>query len=406
MFNVTIIRARDILKYLLTVGLIVLCIYIINKNINIKKKDNDISFNIKKNFEIKVEEYSKFLINSNLKQLEYINKLEKNSKNENSILEDESLLEDDETNINDFMSYLLSLELGITNFKENDFNTNTEIVNDDKDTNTDTDTENNLDKEIIEFASTDVKTQITTTNPISEKYTQENNNVKIKNETNFELTNEILDYSNLDINKKNIIIFHTHTCESYKKTKEFTYEETGNYRTTNLNYSVARVGDELEKYLKAYGFNVLHDKTYHDYPSYTGSYSRSLRTVNNLLKEMNSDIIIDLHRDAIGSNENYDPTVKIGNDNAAQIMFVIGSNGGGLDHPNWQSNLKFAAKIQEKSNELYPGFCKPIIFRNSRYNQHLGKAACIIEVGATGNTLDQCLNSMKYLSEVLNEALN
>ena len=41
----------------------------------------------------------------------------------------------------------------------------------------------------------------------------------------------------------------------------------------------------------------------------------------------------------------------------------------------------------------------------SRYNQHTGKYANIIEVGATGNTLEQCLNSMKYLAAVMNEVL-
>ena len=400
MFNVTVIRIKDVLRYLLTFSLIVLFIYIINKTL--KNNENDFSVNIGKNIEAKIARYSAQLININLPQLEYTNKLENKSINKNSILEDEYLTEEAELRDNNLMSYLLNLELGMNKFEEKNMEINTQK------TNTDTDTYDNTDEETenIEFASTNVTTQVTTTSPISEKYTQENYNVKIKNETNFELTSEILDYRNLDINKKNIIIFHTHTCESYKQSSKYQYTETGNYRTTDLNYSVARVGDELEKYLKAYGFNVLHDKTYHDYPTYTGSYSRSLKTVKNLLEQMNSDIIIDLHRDAIGSNENYDPTVKIGDDYAAQIMFVMGSNGGGLDHPNWQSNLKFATQIQEKANELYPGFCKPIIFRNSRYNQHLGKAACIIEVGATGNTLDQCLNSMKYLSEVINLALN
>ena len=42
----------------------------------------------------------------------------------------------------------------------------------------------------------------------------------------------------------------------------------------------------------------------------------------------------------------------------------------------------------------------------SRYNQHTGKYANIIEVGATGNTLEQCLTSMKYLSAVMNEVIN
>ena len=64
-------------------------------------------------------------------------------------------------------------------------------------------------------------------------------------------------------------------------------------------------------------------------------------------------------------------------------MFVMGSDGGGLSHPNWQQNLKFAIKIQEKANEMYPGLCRPIILRNSRYNQNLTNKAGIIEVGAT-----------------------
>ncbi len=179
----------------------------------------------------------------------------------------------------------------------------------------------------------------------------------------------------------------------------------GNYRTTDLNYSVSRVGDELENNLTNFGFKVKHNTTFHDYPAYTGSYNRSLSTVQNILKDFSSDIIIDLHRDAIGSNSNYAPIVKIGDDVAAQVMFVMGTDGGGLSHPNWNLNLKFAMKIQKKANELYPGLFKPLILRNSRYNQHLGKAACIIEVGATGNTLDQTLVSMKYLANVFKESL-
>lgn len=71
-----------------------------------------------------------------------------------------------------------------------------------------------------------------------------------------------------------------------------------------------------------------------------------------------------------------------------------------VEHPNWQKNLQFAVKVQKKANELYPGLFRPILLRNSRYNQQLGKAACIIEVGATGNTLEQSMASMKYLARV------
>lgn len=183
----------------------------------------------------------------------------------------------------------------------------------------------------------------------------------------------------------------------------YEYEATGNYRTTDLNYSVARVGTELTNYLKEKGFNVTHNTTYHDYPAYSGSYARSLNTLEGLLEGKNTQLVFDLHRDAVGSSNEYAPTIKINDNYVAQIMFVIGTNGGGLEHPNWVQNLKIAVKIQEKANEMYPGLFRPIIIRNSRYNQHLTNGSSIIEVGATGNTMEQCILSMQCLSNVLAE---
>ena len=178
--------------------------------------------------------------------------------------------------------------------------------------------------------------------------------VKIKNTSNHELTDDILNFDNITVDKSNIIIFHTHTCESYTPTENFSYTASGNFRTIDLNYSVARVGDSLSEQLTSYGYNVVHDKTFHDYPSYNGSYGRSLETVKNLLNTSpKCDIIIDLHRDAI-ADSTYAPSVKIGDEIVSQLMFVIGTDGGGLEHPNWQENLKFAIKVQAKANELYP----------------------------------------------------
>lgn len=255
-------------------------------------------------------------------------------------------------------------------------------------------------EEIVE-AQTGVTTEVLPSN-IPDKATCEIFGVKLRSECDYNLEAEITDLD-AHFNKNDILIFHTHTCESYTPTEQYQYESTGNYRTTDLNYTVSRVGDELEKYLTNYGYSVVHDKSYHDYPAYNGSYNRSLVTVKKLLEQYtNTDIVIDLHRDAIGDNS-YAPKIKIGDDYCARIMFVIGTDGGGLSHDNWRNNLKFAMKVVQKGNELYPGFFKPIIVRNSRYNHHLADAACIIEVGATGNTLEECLNSMKYLAKIYNE---
>lgn len=237
---------------------------------------------------------------------------------------------------------------------------------------------------------------------VNPRYTDEYNGVFINNGTNYQLTQEMLT-PDVEVNKNKVVIYHTHTCESYTPTEQYQYTASGNFRTIDLNFSVSRVGDELEKWLSTYGCTVIHDRTYHDYPAYNGSYSRSLVTAQNVLStNQDADIVIDLHRDAI-ADETYGPRVKIGDEYVSQLMFVIGTDGANSAHTNWLQNLKFAIKVQQKANELYPGLFKPIILRNSEYNQHVAKAACIIEVGSTGNTLEESMGAMKYLARIIEE---
>ena len=385
MFNVTIINAKkSIIRIAIIIGIIIV-LFSLTKMIN-KFKTNEI-------LRINISEELVRCLNSEIPAIASTNYISNNK-----------IKEDKEEYEETFAGKILNIELArvsqIEQFPIEQAKDENQIeeTNDNNEQNA----ENKNEETQVAAVSTDIETQVVTQNPIKENSNVEINGVKIKNETDFEINDSIIN-TELDINKENITIFHTHTCESYTPTEQYNYQQTGNFRTTDLNYSVARVGDELTNHLMGYGFNVIHDKTYHDYPAYTGSYTRSKTTVENILKSNPSDIIIDLHRDAIGSKSNYDPSVKIGDDTAAQLMFVIGTNGGGLYHPNWQSNLKFAIELQQKANEIYPGLFKTMIVRNSRYNQHLGKAACIIEVGATGNTLEQCMNSMKYLAKVFEE---
>ena len=137
------------------------------------------------------------------------------------------------------------------------------------------------EEEKIEEAKTGIGTEIISGGNINNKYTNEYNGVQIKNESKYELTEDMLTPNiNLE-NKKDIIIYHTHTCESYTQSAGFEYTPSGNFRTTDLNFSVVRVGRELKNRLTNYGFNVVHNETYHDYPAYSGSYNRSLTSVKN-----------------------------------------------------------------------------------------------------------------------------
>lgn len=249
------------------------------------------------------------------------------------------------------------------------------------------------------------ETKVINENNIAEKYTNKYQDIKINNQTSYDISSILQNASYSFKESKKAIIYHTHTCESYTPTENYNYSMTDSYRTTNLNFTVARVGDELALQLQRYGFDVIHNKTYHDYPSYNGSYGRSLETLENILSQNNdAEIVIDLHRDAVGSKSNYAPSVQIGDEICAQVMFVVGTDGSGLAHDNWRENLQYAIKVQSIADELYPGLFRPIILRDARYNQHLTTASTIMEVGATGNTLEQCLASMKYIANVLYKA--
>ena len=205
----------------------------------------------------------------------------------------------------------------------------------------------------IEQAEENVKTEAVSNN-VNPRYNYDYNGIKIYNSTKYKLTNEMLDISNFSVNKDKILIYHTHTCESYTPTEKYNYQQTGNFRTTDLNFSVARVGEELKKQLESYNIKVIQNKTYHDYPSYNGSYSRSLTTANNMLNEnKDADIVIDLHRDAI-ADSSYAPKVKIGDEYVSQMMFVIGTDIANSANSHWNENLKFAVKVQQKANEMYP----------------------------------------------------
>lgn len=151
---------------------------------------------------------------------------------------------------------------------------------------------------------------------------------------------------------------------------------------------------------------MIHNATVHNQPSDTGAYGRSLNTATNILKSYPSiKIVLDIHRDGLGESK-LRVASKINGKDTAKIMFVVGTDGTGLEHPNWRENLKLALKLQQKLNEKYPGITRPVYMSRNRYNQHLTNGSLIVEIGGDGNTINECLESAKYLAEVLNEVIN
>ena len=225
-------------------------------------------------------------------------------------------------------------------------------------------------------------------------------NVVISNHSKLTLDlDELKNASNCEINDKtNFLLFHTHTSETYTINKE---EYSDYYRTQNEEYNMLSVGYVLKENLISKGYNCIHERKVHDYPSYNGAYKSSLESVKKCLESDKFDLIIDIHRDAVASNSNFRPTVEINGESVAKLMFVVGTNAAGLEHDNWMENLKLAIMIQNRAEEMYPGLFRELHLSDSRYNQQVSDGALILEVGATGNTLEEAQKAMKYFAEVI-----
>lgn len=197
-----------------------------------------------------------------------------------------------------------------------------------------------------------------------------------------------------------VLILHSHATESYTKTEK--YKENAPYRTLNKKYNMVSVGDQIAEILKENGIAVIHDRTLHDQPSYSDSYVNTREAAKKYLEKYPSiQLVLDIHRDsaedASGNQIGYTVSSKKGD--AAQLMLVVGSDAGGLRHPDWQSNMALAVKLHARLEQLCSGICRPISFCSQRFNQDLSPGAILIEVGAAGNTRQEALIAADYLAQ-------
>ena len=203
-----------------------------------------------------------------------------------------------------------------------------------------------------------------------------------------------------------VLILHTHGSEAYTMPPGQEYEPSGESRTTDCAYNVVRVGDELARTLEEAGIGVVHDPSLYDYPEYSGAYGRSLTAAERAMEEYPSiSLVLDIHRDAISDADGspYKVVSGVAGVNAAQMSFIIGTDGGGLEHEGWRENLKLAAALQQRLTEDYPTLMRPVSVRNSRYNQHVSPGALLVEMGAAGNSLDEALLSARLLGQAIGQ---
>ncbi len=282
------------------------------------------------------------------------------------------------------------------------------------DTSTPEDVEAIMQKAVSVYASLDKSGKIEETTFTKSSANSVYKNVAVNNKTEtkkINVKNELNKKASLGKITKNepyILIYHTHTTEGYELLDKGWYSDEYNSRTKDGDKTVVRVGEEIAERLEMSGFKVVHDKTIHD-SSYNGAYSRSLKTVEKILKENPSIVItLDVHRDAIqyDSGTKCKPTAVINGKKAAQIMIITGAEEGDIsDYSDWNKNLTFALKLQEKAEENFQGLMRPVFFCQRKYNMNVTPCSLLLEMGTDANTLDEAVYSGRLIGEALSELL-
>ena len=197
-----------------------------------------------------------------------------------------------------------------------------------------------------------------------------------------------------------VLIFHSHTCESYENTEGYTASDP--YRTRDENYNMISIGKHLAQCLQERGIGVIHDTTVHDYPSYNDAYSLSRETVKQYLETYPSiSLVLDIHRDAYedASGNQASDTITVDGKEAARLMIVAGTNAGGYTHTAWRENLSVAVKLHTVLEKKYPGLCRDLTMRSYYFNQDLSPGALLVEVGTAGDTRQEALYAAELLAD-------
>ena len=231
--------------------------------------------------------------------------------------------------------------------------------------------------------------------------------LEIRNETDYEV-----DFTQLPALEEGqdftadgpvILLMHTHGSESYED------PETGVYRTQDPEKSVIAVAEQMKAILEQRGYQTVHDTTICDEPDFNHAYQTSRQVIQNAMEEYPTiALVLDIHRDSVEdeNGEQMRMACTADGEDAAKLMLVVGTDAGGLEHPSWRENLSLAAVLQARMQQNYPGMMRPINLRTERFNQDLAPMDLLVEVGASGNTLEEAVRSGKALASVLADVLD
>ncbi len=243
--------------------------------------------------------------------------------------------------------------------------------------------------------------------------TSEYNGIYLRN-TTLNHTINIDDYLNrkvqayVDEDKPAVLIYHTHTSETYELLDRNFYTNERSTRSESSAENMVRIGEEICKILEKNGYKTIHDKTVYD-EKLNGAYDRSRARISQILKDNPSvQIVLDVHRDSIYQKDGsrIKTVTEINGKKVAQIMLISGCEDGNVtDFPNWQKNLTFAVQLQQKLTNDNKTLTRPLMFCSRKYNMDLVPCALSVEIGTDANTLGEAVFSAQLFANSLSQFL-
>ena len=198
-----------------------------------------------------------------------------------------------------------------------------------------------------------------------------------------------------------IYIYNTHQTEEYETSTILDYSIKPTVTISNYILEEIFNKNKLYTYVEESSVKEILNKN-------SWSYSYSYKATRILLEQRKQEYptlkyFIDIHRDSIPKDKT---TVTINNKSYAKILFLIG-----LENPNYQENLIFTEKLNNKLNQKYPNLTKGIYKKggpgvNGVYNQDFSKYLILVEMGGYQNTPIEVLNSSLALAECIMEVIN
>ena len=206
-----------------------------------------------------------------------------------------------------------------------------------------------------------------------------------------------------DTEKPLVLIYHSHGTEAYAEEGRTSYLKKKLPRSTDITKNVVAIGGVIADVLDENGIPTLHCEIMHDKDSYNNAYTYSKATLREYLEKYPSiKYCFDVHRDALlNSTTVYKVLTYDGSTPVAQVMFVVGTDANGANHPNWGKNLSLAVDAQYLLSMRLENLMRPICIRSCTFWQEYCEGGLLLEVGTCVNTLAEAKAAANIVGQTL-----